>query len=323
MHRTEIGLALGGGAARGLAHIGVLRELERAGVAVTHVAGCSFGAVVGAAYVAGTLPELERRARSLSRGELVRLADFTLSGGVVGGELLLDRLRELTRDLRFEELPVPFAVLATDLATGEPVVLRTGSVAEAVRASMSVPGLFAPIVLDGRTVVDGGLAELVPVSALRELQPPRVVAVDVSSPYDVWTRAATRARLSVGSARRRWHRLSEAALELGPGRVLAGLGVRDRSDEQNWGLVRTVFAAFDITEDRLRRTPPDASADVVIRPDVHRFHGHQFDRAPEIIAAGQRAVRQALPLIAGQVAGSGPLPSSQVTSILPGAAKGA
>jgi len=315
MRKAEIGLALGGGAARGLAHIGVLRELQAAGVAVTHVAGCSFGSVVGAAYVCGTLAELEEHTRSLSRAELIRYADATFSGGVLRGDALLDELSHLTRGLHFEELPVPFAVVATDLETGAPVVLRTGSIAEAVRASMSVPGLFAPVVVGGRTLVDGGLVELVPVTALRELRPPRVVAVDVSSQDDVWTRAATRARLSVGGVRSRWRRLSEAATDLVPGRAFTLLAAYGRTGERGWGLVRTVLTAFDITEIRLQRATPECPADVVIRPDVRHFHGHQFHRAAEIITAGRVAARQALPLITGTAAASDPVSRSRAVPV--------
>jgi NTE family protein len=323
MHETELGLALGGGAARGLAHIGVLRELQAAGVTVTHVAGCSFGSIVGAAYVCGTLAELEERVRSLSRAELIRYADATFSGGVLRGDALLEELRHLTRGLHFEELPVPFAVVVTDLETAASVVLRTGSIAEAVRASMSVPVLFAPAVVGGRALVDGGLVELVPVTALRELRPPRVVAVDVSSQDDVWTRAATRARLSVGGARSRWHRLSEAATDLVPGRAFTLLAAHGRTGKRGRGLVRTVLTAFDITENRLQRATPESLADLVIRPDVRRFHGHQFDRAAEIIAAGRAAARQALPLVTGTAAVSGRVsPSRAVPVLRPGVGGG-
>ena len=297
--RTEVGLALGGGAARGLAHIGVLRELQAAGVIVTHVAGCSFGSIVGAAYVCGTLDMLEERVRNLSRAQLVRYADAAFAGGVLRGDALLDELRCLTRGLHFEELPVSFAVLATDLETGAPVVLRRGPIAEAVRASISVPGLFAPAVVDGRALVDGGLVELVPVSVLRELRPPHVVAVDVSSSCDVWTRAANRARLCVNGVRARWRRLGEAGLDRVLVRLPAARTGHGRSGERGWGLVRAVLTAFDITEARLQRRAGDTPADVVIRPDVRRFHGHQFDRAAEIIEAGRVAARQALPLLAG------------------------
>lgn len=309
MQRTEIGLALGGGAARGLAHIGVLKELQAAGIVVTHVAGCSFGAVVGAAYACGTLELLEERVRSLTRSGLIRLADAAFSGGVLRGDALLDELRWLTRGLRFEQLPIYFAVLATDLQTGAPVVLRRGSVAEAVRASISIPGLFAPAVVDGRVLVDGGLVELVPVSVLRELRPPRVVAVDVSSPYDIWTRAVDRARWSINGVRVRWRRLAEG----GTGRVLARLsGARTgcpRPRDQGWGLVRTVLTAFDITGAYLQQRAGELVADVVIRPDVRRFHGHQFDRAAEIIAAGQAAARQALPRLHGPAPAAGSVSS--------------
>jgi NTE family protein len=308
MHTTELGLALGGGAARGLAHIGVLQELEAAGVVVTHVAGCSFGAVVGAAYVCGTLSELEERARAFRRSELIGYADVAFSGGAVRGDVLLGRLQCLTRGLRFEELPVPFAVVATDLETGSPVVLRAGPVAEAVRASMSVPGLLAPAVIDGRVLVDGGLVELVPLTALRELGATRLVAVDVSNQHDLWTQAATRVRLSVRGMRSGYLQLSETAAGLVPERARAFLTAHDRLRRQAWGLVRTVLSALDITESRLPLALPESQADLVIRPDVGRFHGHQFDRAAEIIAAGRVAVRQALPVLTGRTAASRVVP---------------
>ncbi|QIA27463.1 NTE family protein rssA [Thermaerobacter sp. PB12/4term] len=310
MHgRTEVGLALGGGAARGLAHIGVLRELQEAGVVVTHVAGCSFGSIVGAAYVCGTLDLLEERVRNLSRAHLVRYADTVFAGGVLRGDALLDELRCLTRGIHFEELSVSFAVLATDLETGAPVVIRRGPIAEAVRASISIPGLFAPAVVDGRALVDGGLVELVPVNVLRELRPPRVVAVDVSSPYDVWTRAVNRARWSVNGVRAHWRRLGAAGADRLLVRLPAARTRQDRSRDRGWGLVRTVLTAFDITEARLQRHTDEIPADVVICPDVRRFHGHQFDRAAEIIAAGRAAARKALPWLTGPAPASGSVSS--------------
>lgn len=304
-----MGLALGGGAARGLAHIGVLRELQAAGIAVTHVAGCSFGAIVGAAYVCGTLDMLEERVRYLSRAELIRYADAAFAGGVLRGDALLDELRCLTRGLHFEELPVSFAVLATDLETGAPVVLRGGPVAEAVRASISVPGLFAPAVLDGRALVDGGLVELVPVSVLRELRPPRAVAVDVSNSRDIWIRAVNRARVYVNGVRSRWRLLGDAAVDDAFMRRPGTRGGYGPARERGWGLVRAVLTAFDITESRLQRRVDETLADVVIRPEVRRYHGHQFDRAPEIIEAGRVAARQVLPLLAGPARASGSAPS--------------
>lgn len=304
MERTEVGIALGGGAARGLAHIGVLQELQAAGIAVTHVAGCSFGAIVGAAYACGTLGPLEERARRLTRAELIRYADTAFAGGLLRGEALLDELRWLTRGLYFEELPVAFAVLATDLETGAPVILRNGPVAEAVRASISVPGLFAPAVVGDRALVDGGLVELVPVSVLRDLQPPRLIAVDVASPDDVWTRAVNRVRWSVNGVRARWRRLGGAPSEEIPARLAIGRSAQERPGQRGWGLVRAVLTAFDITESRLKGQADDLPVDLVIRPDVRRFHGHQFDRAAEIIAAGRAATRQALPLLTDAVATS-------------------
>ncbi|MDI6871709.1 MAG: patatin-like phospholipase family protein [Bacillota bacterium] len=294
---TEIGLALGGGAARGLAHLGVLRELEEAGIRISCLAGCSFGSLIAAAYACGTLAEVEDFFLHLNRTDLVHYCDLVFSGGVVGGQVLLAELRRLTRGLHFEDLPRPFAVVATDLETKSRVVLHRGSIAEAVRASMSVPGLLTPATVEGRTLVDGGLVEIVPVGTARLLGASRVAAVDVSSHRDVWTRAATRARRSVRGLQRECRRVATAARWLWPLPLPEPETTFPESGRPGWGMVRTVLTAFDITEARLRSTGPEQSADIIIRPRVEQVHGHQFYRAAELVAAGRAAARDSLPLL--------------------------
>src|SRR5476651_788527 len=150
----KIGLALGGGVARGFAHIGVLRALEKHGIVPDIVVGTSIGAVVGAAYLAGKLDVMEEWARSLNRFRILSYLDFRVrSAGFINGNRLVAALHEHLGDIKIEDLDRPFVAIATDLATGHEVWLRQGPLVDALRASFSLPGIFAPVMLDHRWLV--------------------------------------------------------------------------------------------------------------------------------------------------------------------------
>lgn len=179
--KPKLGLALGSGSARGWAHIGVIRALAEAGYVPDIVAGCSIGAFVGAAYADGDLDQLERWVDGLAWKEVLRLLDVSFSGGLIKGEKLVEFFQRHFVDKDFASLPVPFACVATDLATGREVWLREGSVAGAVRASIALPGLFTPVLHNDRLLVDGGLVNPVPVSLCRAMGADIVIAVDLGS----------------------------------------------------------------------------------------------------------------------------------------------
>ncbi len=179
--KPKLGLALGSGSARGWAHIGVIRELEKAGYVPDIVAGCSIGAFIGAAYADGDLDQLEHWVKGLAWKEVLGLLDVSFSGGLFKGEKLVAFFRRHFVDKAFSELPRPFSCVATDLATGREIWLREGSVASAVRASIALPGLFTPVVRDGRLLVDGGLVNPVPVSLCRAMGADIVIAVELGS----------------------------------------------------------------------------------------------------------------------------------------------
>src|SRR3984893_16008624 len=162
-HRATLGIALGSGSARGWAHIGVLRALTEAGIAPDFVAGCSMGAMVGAAFAAGRIEELDAWALSLDWRRVVGLVDVGLRGGVFKGDRLLNIYQGQFVECPFSELSVPFAAVATDLATGQEVWLREGKVSDAVRASCNVPRLFKPVLRDGRYLIDGSVVNPIPV----------------------------------------------------------------------------------------------------------------------------------------------------------------
>lgn len=177
--KPKIGLALGAGATRGLAHLGVLQVFQEYGLQFDCVSGSSAGALFGALYAAGNdFSELEKLARELKEGQLLDLA--VPRWGLIRGERIEALVRFLTRGLTFAELKVPFYVVAVDVEAGELVVIENGRIADAVRASIAIPGIFMPKKLDGRLLVDGAVLAPVPVEVLRQRGVEVVVAVDVS-----------------------------------------------------------------------------------------------------------------------------------------------
>lgn len=288
---ARIGLALGGGAARGWAHIGVIRALDEAGIHPDVVSGCSIGAVVGGCYAAGRLDALAEFALSLTRRRVLGLLDPRLSGaGLIGGDRLRRRLARDLGDRRIEDLPVGFAAVATELGTGREVWLSRGPLIEALRASYALPGLFAPVPLDGRLLMDGTLVNPVPVTLARAMGADLIIGVNLSC--DPRLRGGV---IEPGTA---------DPVEAGARRrgVLAGLRGRAASSP---GMGRVMFEAFNITQDRisrarLERDPPDLS----IGPELAALGQFAFHRAAEGIAAGHAAARAALPRIRAMVLGA-------------------
>ncbi|MFC4183095.1 patatin-like phospholipase family protein [Saccharococcus thermophilus] len=175
----KIGLALGSGGARGFAHLGVLKVLEEENIPISYIAGSSIGALVAALYASGLgLDRLYKLAKSFRRNNFI---DLTIPKmGLIAGKRITEFIRLLTKGKKIEELEIPIAIVATDLQTGAKVVFRQGDVARAVRASISIPGIFVPAEVDGRLLVDGGVVDRVPVSVAREMGADIVIAVDVS-----------------------------------------------------------------------------------------------------------------------------------------------
>jgi len=178
---VKIGYALGGGAARGLSHIGVLKVLHENGIYPDIIAGTSIGAIIGALYAGGYDPgDIEQLVLGLDWKKLVYLFDMTLPlSGLLQGKRVVSLLKSILRDTTFSQLRCDFACVATDIISGEQVVLRDGSLIEAVRASISIPGIFTPVVIKGRYLVDGGLINTVPVSVCREMGAKYVIGVNV------------------------------------------------------------------------------------------------------------------------------------------------
>src|SRR6266699_2269857 len=179
--RPKIGFVLGAGSARGWAHIGVLRALLEAGIKPDLIAGCSVGALVGAAFAAGRLDQIEAWALSLDWKRILKLMDFGLRGGLIKGRRVREVFREQFVECEFSQLDVPFAAVATDLHSGQEIWLREGRVSAAIGASIAVPGLFQPVLHEGRYLVDGSVVNPIPVSLCRAMGADIVLAVDLGS----------------------------------------------------------------------------------------------------------------------------------------------
>jgi NTE family protein len=264
----RIGLALGTGAARGLAHIGVLKALKEAEIPVDMVAGASMGAMVGACFANdGDISTAERMALKTGWREVARILDLKLSllgKGLIRGQKIETLLHSLIGDAEFKDLKIPFAVVATDLNTGEEVIIKQGSVIQAVRASISIPGIFIPVPFEGKCLVDGGLVNPVPADVLRDMGANFVIAVNV----------LFEPRRSRGTAR-----LS-----------------KDDQVAEVPNIFKTLFQSLYIMEyEIIRQRLP--KADIIIAPDVSHIAAFEFYRSEEAIQAGYEAARYSLPKI--------------------------
>jgi NTE family protein len=178
----KIGLALGAGSARGLSHIGVLKAFDEAGVKPSYIAGTSIGSMMGAAYACGNLEKMEKFMRKIDIKKMMSYCDFTFPRqALMEGDRIMDLIQELIPAKDFRELQIPFSAIACDIHTGEQVIIDSGDLHMAVRASISLPGIFLPVFHDGRWLVDGGLVNPVPVSVVRNQEIDTVIAVDLNS----------------------------------------------------------------------------------------------------------------------------------------------
>ena len=304
--KPVIGLALGSGSARGWAHIGVIRALQQAGIQPDLVCGASIGAVVGAAYALGELDRFEQWARGLTGRTMFSFMDFKLAGGMLKGERVIDFFRNRFSDRPIEALDIPFAAVATGLHSGSEVWLRTGSTADAVRASMALPGLFTPAQREGRLLVDGGLVNPVPVSLARAMGADIVIAVDLN--WDLVTRRLP-PRHSVTPVEGVTELTQSGRLERLLGRWFSpsgnGNGVDASAGAMPAALITpsmlgVMSASLNImqvriTQSRLAGEPADA----MVRPRVGDIGAMDFHRAAAAIDEGERAAEQALPMIRG------------------------
>lgn len=293
----RIGLALGGGSARGWAHIGVIRALEEIGIHADVIAGTSIGALVGAAYAGEQLAPFEDWARSLSRKDVFSLLDFQLGGGMIKGTRLMDFFRTHFHDSQIEDLALPFGATATVLQTGAEVWLRSGSTLDAVRASLALPALLSPVQHQGRLLVDGGLVNPVPVSLARAMEADLVIAVELASDFGRSLRPPPNVEPTRSSPD--WlRRIQSSVSSLLPGSTAATPATASLPS-----MLTVLSTSLDIMQTRISRSrmagdPPDA----ILRPRVAQIGILDFHRAAEAIEAGRRAVQDATPALQACIA---------------------
>lgn len=259
MHGTEksVALVLGGGGARGIAHIGAIEELERRGYRIGSVAGTSMGALVGGVYAAGYLAEFREWLCALDRYKVFSLVDFSLAtDGLVKGDRIIESLKRIVPDLPIGRMRMPFVAVAADLASGREVLFDSGGLYDAVRASISIPSVFRPVHRDGMVLVDGGTVNPLPVNRVVRMPGDRLVAVDVSAPFG--EAPVRRARMSLN-------------------------------------YYRMLVLSSQVMQQHLARLMCELHRpDLLVELPADRYGVFEFFRAREIIEAGRAAMRAAL-----------------------------
>lgn len=294
--KPRLGIALGGGAARGWAHVGVLQALKENGIEPDVVCGTSIGALVGGVYVSDRIDDFSDWVSGLSRIEMLSLVDFTvLGGGAIRGDKLVELFRRHLDVTTIEQLPRPYAAVATDLHTGAEVWLQSGPLLTAIRASLSLPGIFTPVRVDGRWLADGGLVNPVPVNLCRAMGAEVVIAVDLNNnrmgnqryrvPSEVNQTAVARAgwREKLGSYLPTGFLNSDADKINGP---------------PTPGFSEVMGASLAIMQDRISRSrlagdPPD----LLISPRLGHVEPLDFSGGKPTIEEGYASVRRMLPAL--------------------------
>lgn len=327
---TKIGIAFGSGVARGWSHIGVLRRLREHGLEPDIISGTSIGALVGGCYAADKLDELEDFARSLTGRGLFKFMDIRFNGSALfGGTKLTSRMGEHLEDTQIEDLKKKFVAVATDMNTGHEVWLKNGSLIEAIRASYALPGVFEPVMNDGRWLIDGALVNPVPISVCRAFDARLVIAVNLNLDAFGMSSALNYFRLEEEmEAQREQEEERARELELAQKEEEAGYlenegddrsvremiagrlrRIRDsdrtllqqlfrREARSGPGLTTVMTHSLNIVQDRLTRSRMAADPpDIVIEPDVGHINLVDFDKADELIERGAEAADRAMPFI--------------------------
>ena len=294
-----LGLALGGGVARGWAHIGALRALIEAGIKPDIIAGTSIGALVGGVYLAGKLDVLEKWARALNRRRMMSYMDVSWGGsGFMRGERLGRVLRHYMAETRIEDLDRKFAAVTCDLRTGYEVWLQRGEIVPAIRASYALPGAFEPIKIDGRYMIDGALVNPVPVSACRAMGAHMVIAVSLNGDAFGPIGSSHELEIEDDDVADPFELAAQSLNKLRPDRLLLQSMVGDAKSGKGPKIGSVMMGTLNIVMDRISRSrlagdPPD----VFVAPRIGHIGMPEFTKADELIERGYRAMQHEIPLI--------------------------
>ncbi len=281
----RIGIALGGGGAKGAAHIGVLKVFEKNGIKISAITGASAGAIVGAGYALGLTPdEIMDKAKKLNNRKFLRLSNFHLfHESLIKSADIVRVIKQTVGEKTFSETKIPFQAVAVDLESGHEITLKSGKLWEALRASSAIPGIFSPYFLDGRYLVDGGLVNNVPVNLLRQNK-------DIDIVIGIEMGALTSKQYIAGMIWERYYHKPEA-FKLYPGKF-------SRMKLQFTLMLHILLRSIDIIrEESQQQRYSVANPDLIIRPDVEEISLLQFDRYEKGIKAGEMAAEAAMPKI--------------------------
>jgi len=300
--KKKVGIALGSGSARGWSHIGVIRSLQEAGIPIDLACGSSIGALVAGSLAAGFLDTLDRWARKLTWSYLIGFMDVMIPrSGLIEGERMINYFRQNLSDSNIEDLEIPFVAVATDLKTGKEVYLREGSLMDAIRASISLPGIFTPYRRNGQWLVDGGLVNPVPVSLCRSMGADIVIAVNLNS--DIMGKPRIRRMADPPNHGRngesplvqsRWAAfLNQTSMQ---GNLTLFRHLFQEQPERGPSIFDVMATSVYIMQDRITRQqltvdPPD----ILVKPKLSDIGLLEFNRAEEAIAEGKRAMDRMLP----------------------------
>lgn len=281
MKKKKVALVLSSGGARGYVHIGAIEELEEQGYEITAVAGTSMGALIGGMYAAGKLEEVKEWMVSLSVREIFSLVDMSLSlNHLVKGEKVMEALKQIVPDVNIEDLPVPFCAVATDIKNHEEVVFDKGSLYEAIRASISIPSFFKPVISDGRVLIDGGVMNPLPLNRVRRTEGDILAAINVSAPSSH----------EIDEKRKQAYLINR---ENKGNFILKRMIPRMPAVESNYfSLLSKTFSCMieQNTVLSLQLTPPD----LLVNIPMNRFGGFDYNRADKMIRFGRTQTREAI-----------------------------
>jgi NTE family protein len=292
-----IGLALGSGLARGFAHIGALRALERHGIKPSIVSGTSIGALVGGCYLMGKMNEFEEWALALTRRRIFNYLDFRVrSAGLIGGQKVFAQLDQYFHGVNIEDLPMPFVTIAADLTTGHEVWLRKGNLIDAMRASFALPGVFPPIEINDRRLVDGALVNPLPVSPCQALGARLTIAIDLNG--DLIGKAVKPGKSYQTIAG--FDVFNDADVAPEDQKLFSNSLTKRvfRRDADAPSLFGVMVGSLNIIQDRLTRSrlagdPPD----VHIKPRIGHIGVLEFERSRELMEEGEAAIERSMPEI--------------------------
>lgn len=306
--KPTVSLVLGSGGARGLAHIGAIAALEEAGYRIESIAGCSMGALVGGMYAAGKLDAYREWVCTLEQSDVLRLVDWTLSGGgLIRGEKIIAKLREMVGDAQIEDFAIDFTAVAVDIEQGREIWLGSGSMFDAIRGSIAIPGLFTPHRYKGRLLVDGGILNPVPVAPTLRCITDLTVVVNVNGnieriPKSASSRKASGSEKASGSKHHSQdHSASHDSEQEDPGMIermrafFNGLIEREPKDQTSPGLVAMLLKSLETMESVITRQHMAVfQPDLVIEIQKDACMIHEFHRARELIEVGYQRTIEAL-----------------------------